>query len=42
VNEKLQQILRMLENVPEPGPSSKANVTERDSCPLRSMLSIRH
>jgi hypothetical protein len=31
VNKKLQQILRMLENFPEPGPSSKANRTERES-----------
>ncbi|SRR5258705_6826865 len=31
VNEKLQQILRMPENAPEPGPSSKANRTEHES-----------
>lgn len=31
VNEKLQQILRMLENAPEPGPSSHVKSTERGS-----------
>jgi hypothetical protein len=31
VNEKLQQILRMLENAPEPGPSPQAKSTERES-----------